>query len=365
MAESIHPISPIATYVHLGTNLPRHLKLGLNRHQCLFPAQDLILITSHDQHFDLPASIKQFKVNTTELAADLFSEMSFKLDFNFRSGFWKYTLQRFFAIGELHKEVPERALTHIESDVLIMPNFPWEKFSRLKKLAWLKVNSELDVAAIVHFPGLDQTTELLKEISLLMSLNPGTNDMLALHDAAKKLKEGHKYLPSLTSHNSYKHESFGLAEEENLEFFGGIFDPLNLGLWNFGQDPKNSFGLRKRYVGDSSHDLNASKAGLKFEDGILSDHSGTQVFSLHLHSKHLPLFDSQGWENALKLGLLESRDKRKQHSFEFSALYLAIRGSSLRQTIWILISLVPGLKHLRRIRLLEDLKDALKKLIKI
>jgi hypothetical protein len=365
MAESIHPISPIATYVHLGPNLPRHLKLGLNRHQWLFPAQDIILITSHDQHFDLPVSIKQFKVNTTELAADLFLEMSQKLDFDFRSGFWKYTLQRFFAIQELHKEVPERALTHIESDVIIMPNFPWEEFGRLKKLAWLKVNSELDVAAIVHFPGLDQTTELLKEISLLMHLNPGTNDMLVLHDAAKNLKKGHIYLPSLTSYNSYEHANFSLSNQENLELFGGTFDPLNLGLWHFGQDPKNSFGLRKRYVGDSSHDLNASKAGLKFEDGILSDHLGTQVFSLHLHSKHLPLFESQGWETALKFGLLESQDKKSQYSFEFNALYLAIRGRSLRKTIWILISLIPGLKHLRGIRFLENLKDTLKKLIKI
>lgn len=364
MAENTDSSLPVAVYVHLGPNLPKHLELSLNRHKNLFPTQDLVLITSQDQHFELPFSIQQFKVNTDDLEAELFSQMSQELDFDFRNGFWKYTLQRFFALGEFHEVNSKRALTHIESDVILMPNFPWQKFSEFKKLAWLKVNSEIDVAAIVHLPTLNKTRALLKEISRLSRLNPGTNDMLVLHDAAISLKLSHEYLPSVTADNAYIPDKLGSSADESLSYFGGIFDPLNLGLWYFGQDPKNSFGLRKRYVGDSSHDLNPTRTRLKFEKDSLSDNRGTSVFSLHIHSKYLPLFESN-WKSALEIGLAQALTKSRGYSLDFNALLQTLKGRKMRQNVWILTSLIPGLQQLRRIRTIEALKNQLKKLLNI
>lgn len=364
MSDSNHSSLPIAVYVHLGPNLPKHLKLSLSRHLHLFPNQNLVLITSHDQDFDLPEEIEQFKVNTDDLETELFKEMSQALDFDFRQGFWKYTLQRFFAIGEYHKLNSSRSLTHIESDVLLMPNFPWGKFAHLEKLAWLRVNSKIDVAALVHFPTLNLTQELLKKISRLARLNPGTNDMLALHDAAIKLKLLHEYLPSVTSSNVHKGVSVSVAQKAKVNNFGGIFDPLNLGLWYFGQDPKNSFGVRKRYVGDDSHDLNPVHTKMKFESGVLSDECGTTIFSLHVHAKYLPLFGSN-WESELKLGLEEARSNKKRNSFHFKALILTFRGRKMRQNLWVLIALIPGVNRLRRIPAIESLKNQLKGLFQI
>lgn len=364
MLNSNQTSVPIAVYVHLGPNLPKHLELSLNRHLDIFPGQNLVLITSHDQHFNLPREIEQFKVNTDELEADLFKEMSKELDFDFRKGFWKYTLQRFFAIGEFHLSHPTRSLTHIESDVILMPNFPWEDFARLEKLAWLRVNSKVDVAAIVHFPTANHTKALLGEVSRLARLNPGTNDMLVLHDAAGVLKTQHEYLPSLTNSNANQRVTLSATEEASLKNFGGIFDPLNLGLWYFGQDPKNSFGVRKRYVGDLSHDLNPIQTDLKYESGILSDKSGTTIFSLHIHAKYLPLF-GPNWERALHLGLIEARGKHRRISFSLRALILALKGRKLRQNIWVLAALIPGLNYLRRIRAIESLKNRVKNLFQI
>ncbi len=364
MLDSNPSILPIAVYVHLGSNLPKHLKLSLSRHQLLFPNQDLALITSHDQHFDLPQSIKQFKVDSEELEKDLFAEMSQKRDFEFRKGFWKYTLQRFFAIGEFHKVNSNRRITHIESDVLLMPNFPWEKFAEIDKLAWLKVNSRLDVAAIIHFPTLDLTQKFLGEISRLTRLNPDTTDMLVLHGAAVNLQHLHQYLPSITPYNVHNPKSYGASEKDQLNYFEGIFDPAILGIWNFGQDPKNSFGLRKRYVGDESHDMNPRKTKLKFECGVLTDQNQIPVFSLHLHSKYLPLF-SANWSNALEFGLLQAQKQRKTYSFEIKAMYWAIRGRRFRNTAWILIAHLPGMKRLRKLGALESLKNLIKKLLGI
>jgi hypothetical protein len=364
MLDSSPSILPIAVYVHLGSNMPKHLKLNLIRHQLLFPNQELVLITSHDQQFDLPQSIRQFKVNSEELEKDLFSEMSQKRDFEFRNGFWKYTLQRFFAIGEFHKANSNRRLTHIESDVLLMPNFPWEKFADLNKLTWLKVNSGLDVAAIIHFPTLELTQKVLEEISKLSRLNPETTDMLVLHDVTVNLKHFHEYLPSITSDNAHNPKNFGASEKDQLNYFEGIFDPAILGIWYFGQDPKNSFGLRKRYVGDESHDLNPKKMKLKFEAGILVDQNQIPVFSLHLHSKHLPLF-AGNWADALESGILEAQKQQKRYSFEIKAMYWGIRGRRVRNTAWILIAHLPGVKQLRKLRALETLKNLLKNLLGI
>lgn len=355
---------PIAVFVHLGPNLPKHLKLNLNRHLRLFPAQELVLITSHDQTFQISDSIQQFKVNCDELQFDLFNEMKSQLDFNFRQGFWKYTLQRFFAIGEFHQSNPNRGITHIESDVLLMPNFPWQEFSKLRKLAWLKVNSEIDVAAIVHFPNLEYTVKLLNEIETCARVNSGTNDMIVLHDSASRLRSFHHYLPSLTSQNAHKTEMFGDAELKSLEMFGGIFDPLNLGLWYFGQDPKNSFGLRTRYLGDNSHNLNPNKTRLKFADGILNDGSGTMVFSLHIHSKFLPLF-GKNWEVALKEGLEQASIGAKKYSFHPHSLLLAFQGNRARTSIWQLLSLLPFLNRLRKFQLVEKCKNRIKILFDI
>ena len=355
---------PVAVYVHLGPNLPKHLELSLNRHRRLFPDQELVLITSHNQDFQLSDSIHQFKVNCDELQIELFNVMGKELDFNFRNGFWKYTFQRFFAIGEFHKVNPNRAITHIESDVLLMPNFPWKKFNDLKKLAWLRVNSEVDVAAIVHFPSFDSTENLLKEIEYCARQNPRTNDMIALHESANRLSNIHQYLPSLTKQNVYQEGKFGYSEEIILEYFGGVFDPLNLGLWYFGQDPKNSFGLRKRYLGDASHDLNPEKTKLNFSGGILIDGNGTLIFSLHIHSKYLPLF-GKNWEAALQKGLNQANVQSNKNTFHPSALLLALRGNRARQNVWQLLALVPGINGLRKFAFVEKSKDSIKTLFRI
>ena len=356
--------SPVAVYVHLGPNFPKHLTRSLIRHRTLFPKQEIALITSDDQTFSIPSGIEEFKVNTSELEAELFSEMSQNLNFEFRNGFWKYTLQRFFAINEFHKARPGKAITHIESDVLLMPNFPWGKFAVLKKMAWLKVNSEVDVAAIVHFPSAVLTEMFSKEIVTIVKATPGTNDMIVLHKLAKILESKHEYLPSLTPDNIQSHFVNKNLQGDAVRYFGGIFDPLALGLWYFGQDPKNSFGLRTRYIGDVSHDLNPVNTKLSIVNGVLRDQFGTEVFSLHIHSKLLSLFGEE-WESSLSLELIEAGDQRKKYSFHLLAMLQAIRSRKARETTWILVALIPGLQYLRKLRAFEDLKNAIKRLLKI
>lgn len=357
-------VFPIAVYVHLGSNIPKHLALNLARHKSLFPNQRVFLITDQFVEVGILDDIETYIVDSNKLEKELFENMSNHLDFKFRHGFWKYTLQRFFALSEFHKEVSDSKIVHIESDVVVMPNFPWDKFERLNKVAWLKVNKNVDVAAIVFLPDALSSKNLSNEISRLATINPQINDMQALHECAKMKSIQHEYLPSLTSETARSTELMNASDQELISYFGGVFDPLILGLWNFGQDPKNSFGFRRRFLDDPNHDLNPEKSMLSYSDGMLFDQNGTCVFALHVHSKDLALFGI-GWENALKSGLKQSARKSKRITFHMRALVETFQDRRLRENIWIILGLIPGIKVFRRSEYIESIKDKLKSFLRI
>lgn len=355
---------PLAVYVHFGSNLPKHLELGLIRHKSLFPEQRVILIVDQLVKISDLKGIEIQRLNSLDLQKDLFDLLSKHLDFNFRDGFWKYTLQRFFALTEFHKSVPHSRIVHIESDVLVMPEFPWNKFSGLQTAAWLKVNDTIDVAAIIFLPNYKASSFLSREIVRFAQENPKINDMQALHEFASQNPAHHIYLPSLTPNTARSLDYVGAKETEFRNYFGGIFDPLILGLWNFGQDPKNSFGIRRRYVDDTNHNLNPQTAFLTYSNGILLDKNGTHVFSLHLHAKFLPLFGAE-WEYALIKGLRQSAKKSNRISFHFNAFIAAIKSRKFRENFWILLALIPGIRLLRKNYYIETTKNRLKKLLRI
>lgn len=355
---------PSAVYVHLGSDIPIHLKYGLVRHKSLFPDQRVILIADEFVKVEKFVDIEIFSIDSANLQKNLFDSMSKHLDFNFRGGFWKYTLQRFFAISKFHETCPQSNLVHIESDVLVMPEFPWKQFSSLKTLAWLKVNDNIDVAAIVFLPNSGDSKLLSSEIMRFALENPLINDMEALHQFAKENPLSQVYLPSVTPDTLRRPETLKTRELNMLEHFEGVFDPLILGLWNFGQDPKNTFGIRRRYVDDVSHHLHPEKAHLKYSNGILLDQHDVRVYSLHLHSKYLPLF-GPNWERTLINGLRQSMKKSNQFSFHPTALVAAIKGRKLKENIWILVALIPGVGFLRKSQLVENKKNVIKRWLHI
>jgi hypothetical protein len=353
---------PIATYVHLGPSLPKHLILGINRHRKIFPDQKITLIVDHEIDETEFSDIDIFKVNSEVLEQDLFLEMSKYLDYDFRQNFWKFTFQRFFAIHLYHSTLVNEPLLHIESDVLLLPNFPWKTFLDLGTLAWLQVNDSLDVAALVYFPNAQATQFLNSQLKEYALNEPSINDMLALRKFAIEFPEKHTYLPSRTNTTIRGNKKLSHAEKEALSRFGGIFDPLMLGLWYFGQDPKNSFGFCRRYIDDESHSLSPMKSELTFKEKSLRMKDSTSVFSLHIHSKKLGLFGSN-WSQKLEIGLKQASMRSNQVSFEWTALLKSLEGRSKREKIWQLLGAVPLFQNLRKINALEKIKDKIKRLM--
>jgi hypothetical protein len=352
---------PIATYVHLGPSLPEHLILSIKRHRGLFPDQKITLIVDHDIDVEGFHLIDVFKVDSKALEQDLFFEMSQYLDFDFRQNFWKYTFQRFFAINLYHSTVEMNSLLHIESDVIVMPDFPWKAFLNLKNAAWLQVNDLLDVAALVYLPNFQTTQFFVTQLKEYASRDPKINDMVALRKFAKEFPDRHHYLPSRTNSSNRREAPLVASEERNVLHFGGIFDPLMLGLWYFGQDPKNSFGFCKRYVDDESHFLSPIKSRLLLSGNSLQMGDSTNVFSLHIHSKKLSLFGDH-WNESLAEGLNEASMQSNQISFDWGALLKSFEGRKIREIIWQLLGAIPIFQELRKITAVEKAKNMIKRL---
>lgn len=357
-------IETIAVYVHLGPEIPQHLVLNIERHKGLFPSQNIVLISSENWERKLPNEVENFVIPIEELDNDLFNEMSKHLDFTFRKGFWQFTIQRLFVLEKLHLQYPSRSMLHIESDVILMPNFPWKKFENLPYLAWLPVNAESDIAALVFSPKLKRTAELVEYLVRFASLNPNTNDMLALRHFAVMNPDKHRYLPSTTNQTLRKDQTNPLPEGLSISNFGGVFDPLAFGMWNFGQDPKNFFGIRRRYFLDKSHFLDPSKTSLSYTKSELVDSDNIRVFNLHLHSKNLKLF-CNNWEASLNNGLREAKSEKNKYNFNPKIFISLMKENGSKSTLWELLANFPGLKRLETHSIGILLKKKIKKIMKL
>lgn len=353
-----------SVFVHLGATLPEHLRLNLLRHLELFPGQSLTLIVDQDLDKRLPKEIEVYRFEVPKDDEEMLNRMELVSDFYFRSGFWKYTFLRLFALDEFHKTCPLVAILHIESDVILMENFPWQKFKSLNKLAWLGVNNLCDVASLVFSPNSDETNFLMSQIRKIAQDDPNTTDMYSLRQFVVKNPTRHIYLPSLTMENSRIPDKFDSSAMEQLSYFQGYFDPSAIGMWNFGQDPKNRYGIRSRYYIDKSYDLDPSKSKYFYENGRLLDSGGLNLFSLHIHSKYLPLFGHK-WQKAIAREIEEARNNSKLVSFSFKAFLGAITDRKPKDNLWLLIANIPGVNFFRRFAVIENAKEFIKKLLKI
>ena len=123
-------------FVKLGDKPTPYLWLNLQkilRENKLLP---VVLIV--DKLEDVPNEILQqvevFFYKSTPKTDSILDNLTH--DIKFRNGFWRYSLERLFSLLEYHSENPNEQLLHIESDVLILKNFPWDTISRGTKLKW-------------------------------------------------------------------------------------------------------------------------------------------------------------------------------------------------------------------------------------
>lgn len=256
-----------------------------------------------------------------------------KLDTDFRKGFWQFSIERFFALSDYHKTIPNQPLLHFESDLIIFPNFPFSEISSQKSLIWCKYNQSRDVGSLHFSPNFQESDWLCGEIFEGIYNNPLHTDMTILQEIRKVNSYRIKTFPILESTTNtlfniqqpftFEQISFGDIQLKT----GGIFDSAPIGMWLLGQDPRNHYGIKflhdtkifisdKCYINPSLGNYVIDKSGsIYLKNGDIS----IPIFCLHVHSKEIRLFNEKSITNLsryIALGSVKNLQKR----FIFSSL---------------------------------------------
>lgn len=228
-------------------------------------------------------------------------------DLNFRGGYWFLTLARFFAIEEYIRKFNLKNVLQLESDVLLMKNFPFYKLSKLKGLAFPLVNSGYGAASILYIENRTSISSLCKFAKEEIFKNPELTDMDIL--GSNKLTEivNVTYLP--TAFGEIDHFQNWVTKldrkklSSNVSNFGGIFDGMTWGQFLTGEDPRNHYGIRKLFRNQTHHSVLVDTYEIFFDNESLmvKDETSTfEIFCLHIHSKNKQYFDYNDHYTLLK-----------------------------------------------------------------
>jgi hypothetical protein len=353
--------------VHLGDAQAEHLWLNMKSILKRFPKIEIAFISDrYHQQLPVDSRVSFFQYQRTEVDRTILTNLEH--DSKFRSGFWQFTIERFLALEQYHQTCPSSKVLHIESDILLMPNFPFEAISKILKLAWLRVDENRDVAAILYSPSLNETTWLIREIHKEIMKNSLITDMTSLNQIRRNNQNRIQVIPShspLLGMDLFQEspERKELSDELSRDFFkfGGIFDPAVFGMWLTGSDPRNYYGKQiifdtKEIVGGGTYiDPSRLKYSIS-EDGELFCGIGcdaVRIWSLHVHSKDLRLFGDE-WRSRLESLVIQSKNGIVVTEFHLKTLLKSIHSNFRDRTMisWVLHvpKLAPFVKFLRKLR---------------
>lgn len=232
----------------------------------------------------------------------------------FRQGFWHFTAERLFAVLDYQSSNPGTPILHIESDVLLFPNFPFSDLIKLDFISWCTFNESKDVASLLYLPAHADSSWLKAEIQRQFIQNPESTDMTALSRISRQNQNKIRIFPPLSSmcisqlanpRNPKVLHDVTRLNQLDRHFFG-IFDSAVIGMWLCGMDPENHNG--KLLIHDkvmlNNGDSYIDPSGLRYnldEQGnlyFLNDKIWIPIYNLHVHSKNRKIL-STNWISEL------------------------------------------------------------------
>jgi hypothetical protein len=340
--------------VYLGEEIPGYVWSNINHllsiqgmHQI-----DLIVSTENQRKVIKDSRVQYLRYQPTSEIDELLKTR--EMDQEFRAGFWRFSLERLLALAMHHEKYPKEDMLHIESDVLLLPNFPFSQFRQLDKISWTRVDSTRDVATLIYIPSNSDSSQFRRDILREISRFNSPDDMTVLRLIAEGNTSTYGLLPTVPNRNSnLMGRNLGIPEQamdllsEGSRVFGGIFDAAAIGVWLTGTDPRNYFGVTKRFFQNATDNVtDYIRPGLvNFE----IDHSGTlvvsengqstPVFNLHIHSKN-PDYFGLNYINKLVQDVQGSKSGKSTNSFSFKILMQLIvqnlrKGTLIRFLLWL------------------------------
>lgn len=341
-------------FVHLGEQLPSHLFPNLNLVREMFPHTRINLVTSRkvDQESYRPSFISHTDYIADHKVDELLNLKSRNL--SFRDGFWRYSLERLFAVVDLHQKRPDKSFLHIESDVLLLPGFPLQNFASLEKIAWMSVDAEKDIASLMYFPGINASQGFLDDLVEYVTHAESPTDMTALNHLRLQYPEKYTLLPTWNQRLPKLHVRSESGSSEEVIFRDGVFDAAGIGMWLTGFDPRNNYGFTNYFatqalrsaeffVDPSTYTLELSPNGELF---YKSDSADIQVYNLHIHSKSLRIF-SRDWVRELSRLTRLSNRFRPHREFLPRVLLGLIKSNFRERSLLAFLFYSPPFKILR------------------
>jgi hypothetical protein len=350
--------------IHLGSAPAEYMWANVEHLLALNSRIEIDVITSPGASIPTPT---KNKVNLFEYSANEKIEkllISLELDGAYRQGFWRYSLERLFALAAHHKRFQIESLLHIESDVLLLETFPFKSFEQISKLAWSKLDDKRDVASLLYSPNQDASDWLQNKIMDVLLKESNLNDMQILSFISNNFPANITILPTLPKDNkeiisnkcniSIINKS---RTSENTELFAGIFDAAPIGIWLTGSHGVNSFGISRRYdnnlVFKSNSILIPSKMELKYVSGsglfFTSGEIQIPIHTLHIHSKDIRFFSSLGQKLIAKY-VSESKKNRLVRSFSIRVLLDLVKDNYKKRTLIRFLSWLPPFNKYRIFR---------------
>jgi hypothetical protein len=330
-------------FVHLGEKTPKILLANLNRCKELFPRNQISVIGDSP---GLLTAVGKYCDSTYLFEPEIDLKLILNqnnYDRNFRDGFWLKTTMRLFAVTKYVQEQKIDNCLHLESDVLLSSDFPFQKFESLHKLSWSKFNGNHDVAAIFFVPNPRLAEVFDKNLGKILLENQNLTDMTALSRMGVEFPELITYLPSAESEDSELFTGRNVSEidrklmSENSSYFGGIFDAAPIGMWTLGQDPRNHRGVLKRNISLPESFINPStvECDVTFDSKMVARPKSNRsqvipLFSLHVHSKNDKVLNV-GSLKSLKMYLSTSANNEKLRKFYILVFFQCVlRGTKRR-----------------------------------
>lgn len=307
----MNPNNPLACFVHLGESIPTHLRENLARTRRLFPELEILLIT------DVPESKLGFTAKLAvkvqrplDASRGVIEPPSLDADPRFWGGYWQKTFNRLFALQAAFRDEPRRTLVHIESDVILLPSFPFENFVDSQQVLWGEVGQHHDVAALLIIPSREALARLLLELSNEVNRDPTLNDMTALHKIAKS--------------NSIDQAHLAMIPEDEGSEKAGLYDGLPWGHYLYGTDPRAFYG--RRIVGRTMSLSRFRPADYELSvAGQLLLVNGVPLHTLHIHSKAIFAFQDSAEELQQRIDSAGKESELLRTRFVLSAFTFSIR----------------------------------------
>lgn len=342
-------------FVQLGYAKSKHLIQNLELIRSMFPSIKVHCIISKHSSLekDLPNFVNRM-VYTPEKEVDKLFNAN-EIDLDFRKGYWRFTLERLIAIKSAHIKNPKSRFIHVESDVLLLPSFPFTNFLNIEDVAWLPYDGTSDIASIMYFPSLEKNLEFTEDLMSLLVANPRLTDMQALYKLRNLFPERYFLLPTSNS-------DFGNLKNPNLNSatklsskFEGIFDSLPIGMWLTGIDPKNNYGFTKYFETKKIYKLqtciNPRAYSLQFvnrsELFYQNNTNFLKIYNLHVHSKSKKIF-SPKWNSEIERLLSFSFRKKVYSEFSIKLFFELIFDNLSKGTLLEYMYNSPPLSFVRR-----------------